>query len=505
VLGGVTALALVAAVAGFALRGGDAAPGERAATPRAADTGLSPLLPMLPTVDCGGKGVRDEPASPVMPDIGLLQRERRQLDALAGELLAGVPVETLDRTEPRLARNPRMKTRVHVVPSLAVSLDGRCDSNSGPGVCLVVERGSSFRCFALADVRAGDAKALTPDGLIVGVVPDGIPRVTLTAPGIVMAQVSVVDNVYEADYGVLAGTPVRVELPSDTGGCTPAVSTRLLERVAALQSAPQADRRLPQAALDHLRGPDRRLGAIAVDGARLWGSEPGVEFWVVPVVGSGRPDCAPAGHVCVVAVPEGAPASAYCTDSANWEGWQVAPLWPGNAVVLGLVPSRSTSARVTIGDQSALVEASRNVLAGVLPFPYDDFAESRVDPTYARDPEKPRVGVVDAAGGQGPYHAEYLLRRLAEAGYPTVDRITPRIKAQRPTYMYWRPGATPDLEIGRIARLLDVDRVIRIDDPPRVPGPVLRTDAPIVIVAGKGVPSPGVVGVWAPRPRGRPH
>jgi DNA-directed RNA polymerase specialized sigma24 family protein len=76
VLGGVTALALVAAVAGFALRGGDAAPGERAATPRAADTGLSPLLPMLPTVDCGGKGVRDEPASPVMPDIGLLQSER---------------------------------------------------------------------------------------------------------------------------------------------------------------------------------------------------------------------------------------------------------------------------------------------------------------------------------------------------------------------------------------------------------------------------------------------
>jgi hypothetical protein len=72
-----------------------------------------------------------------------------------------------------------------------------------------------------------------------------------------------------------------------------------------------------------------------------------------------------------------------------------------------------------------------------------------------------------------------------------VDRITPGINAQRPTYPYWRPAGTPDLEIGRIARLLEVDRVIRIDDPPRVPARVLRTDAPIVIVAGQGVPSPG--------------
>jgi hypothetical protein len=101
------------------------------------------------------------------------------------------------------------------------------------------------------------------------------------------------------------------------------------------------------------------------------------------------------------------------------------------------------------------------------------------------------VGVVDAAGRQGRYHAEYLLRQLGEGGYPTVDAITPGVKAQASTDLYWWPGRTPDLEIGRLARLLRVDRVIRIDDPDRTPVPVLRTDAPIVVVAGQGRPSPG--------------
>jgi hypothetical protein len=152
------------------------------------------------------------------------------------------------------------------------------------------------------------------------------------------------------------------------------------------------------------------------------------------------------------------------------------------------VPDRATGARVSIGDVSARVEARDNVVAGVLPFPYDGFAESRVEPTYARDAAKPLVGVVDAAGRQGPYHAQYLLRRLGERGYPTVAAITPGINRQPDTDLYWRPGEAPDLEIGRLARLLGVDRVIRVDD--RAPGPVLRTDAPIVIVAGQGRPSP---------------
>jgi hypothetical protein len=43
------------------------------------------------------------------------------------------------------------------------------------------------------------------------------------------------------------------------------------------------------------------------------------------------------------------------------------------------------------------------------------------------------VGVVDAAGRQARYHAEYILRGLGELGYPTVDAITPSVKAQPDT------------------------------------------------------------------------
>jgi hypothetical protein len=42
----------------------------------------------------------------------------------------------------------------------------------------------------------------------------------------------------------------------------------------------------------------------------------------------------------------------------------------------------------------------------------------------------------------------------------------------------------------RLAEALRVDRVIRIDARDRVPLPVLRTAAPIVVVAGQGLPSP---------------
>lgn len=66
----------------------------------------------------------------------------------------------------------------------------------------------------------------------------------------------------------------------------------------------------------------------------------------------------------------------------------------------------------------------------------------------------------------------------------------PGVTAQRPTQLYWWPGRAPDLEIGRIARLLEPDAINRIDSPSRAPAPVLQTDAPIVVVAGQGIPSP---------------
>jgi hypothetical protein len=205
-------------------------------------------------------------------------------------------------------------------------------------------------------------------------------------------------------------------------------------------------------------------------------------------VPAGRPACARADRVCVIAVPDGARADAQCLLGREWnrEGWRIAPLHADNAVVLAIVPDGVSGARVAIGDQATLVDARKNVLAGMLPFTYDDMATKVVERTYRLDPAKPRVGVVDAAGRHSRYHPEYMLRRLGELGYPTVDAITPGGDAQPETDLYWRPGRIPGLDVRRLARLLRVDRVVRVDSPRRTPTPVLRTDAPIVVVAGQG-------------------
>jgi len=483
-LAGVAVLALVAGVAALA-RGGGEDPPQR---PAAASGPSAPLVAMVEPARCFAGGAVGRPAIPALPYFSVFGYRQRADDELGPDTGDSLAVATYDPAETRLAANGRRGTRLHLLPSLGVSAGRGCAADDGPGVCLVEDAAGRHRCFTIAAVRAGLAFARTERGSIAGVVPDGIGSVTLSAGGR-RASARVADNVYEAELGVPPGTRVSVELarPGENG-CARDVAPGLLRRVAALRRAP-GDRLLPMAGLNLLRD----LPGIAEPverGARYWGSDRGAAFWAVPVARDGSPGCAPAREACVVAVTVGGRADAHCSDRANRTGWMVARLYPAAAVVMGIVPRRATGARVAIGDQSAKVDARDNVVAGVLPFPYDGFAERRVEPTYGRDPAKPRVGVVDAAGRQGRYHAEYLLRRLGELGYPTVAAITPGINAQPDTDLYWWPGRTPGIEVGRLARLLEVDRVIRVDDPGHATGPVLRTDAPIVVAAGHGRPSP---------------
>jgi DNA-directed RNA polymerase specialized sigma24 family protein len=480
------AAALTVVVAALALGGRADRP-----QPPSAPSGIgAPLAAMLSAERCFGRAADDGAATPAMPDLSVFRYTQGVEDRLAADLGDSLPLATFQTGETRLAANGRRGTRLHVVPSLGVSADGRCAADDGPGVCLVADDGGRFRCFTLAAIRDGLAFVRTDRGSIAGIVPDGIGRVTLSAGGR-RASGRVADNVYEAELGVPAGARVGVllERPGETA-CAREVSPGLLHRVAALRRKP-GERVLPAAALSTLRE-DRRIAEAVERGARFWGEAGGVEFWVVPVVAAARPTCAPADRVCVVALPDGGRAAAHCLLRPEWnrEGWRIAPLYPGLAIVLAIVPDGVTGARAAIGDQAALVPAKRNVLAGMLPFPYDDLAPKRVEPTYARDPAKPRVGVVDAAGRQARYHPSYLLRRLGELGYPTVDAITPGVKPQPGTDLYWWPGRAHALDIGRLAEALGVDRVIRIGARDRAPLPVLRTDAPIVVVAGQGLPSP---------------
>jgi hypothetical protein len=256
-----------------------------------------------------------------------------------------------------------------------VSDDASCAPDDGPGVCLVVEAASSYRCFRLADVRAGRALARTPQGLIVGVVADEVGRVTLAADGRT-ASANVVDNVYEARLGVPSGTPIRVVLAQTWADvCEREVAPELLERVAALRGEPDERAQLPQAARQTLGvGSRYRFDGILTRSARFWGSAGGVEFWVVPVVARGSEWCAPANRVCVVAVPPDAPADAECMlhRRRNPRFWRFAPLLPGNAAIYGVVGDGVTGARVTVGTLTAQVDARENVIGGVLPFPYED-------------------------------------------------------------------------------------------------------------------------------------
>jgi hypothetical protein len=302
-----------------------------------------PLAPMLSAAACRGLDVRGESAAQAAAAVGVN---------------GGV-----------------LRTGVRVVSPLGVSDEADCVPGAGPGACLVVEDRSSYRCFGLADVRAGRALARTAEGLIAGVVPDDVDRVTLTAHGHT-ARAIVVDNVYEARLGVPSGTPVRVALDRLwDDACPRAVAPGLLARVATLRRQPDDRMSVPQAVRRALDGGSQyRFDGELLRGARRWGSDGGVEFWAVPVAARGADWCAPANAVCVVAVPPGSPADAACMPrpNRNPEFWRVAPLPSGNAAIFGVVADDVIGARVTAGTLTAQVNARENLIGGVLRFPYKD-------------------------------------------------------------------------------------------------------------------------------------
>jgi hypothetical protein len=482
------ALAALAIAAVLTLTRGDhdRAADERRVTPPPSGF-VVPLAPMLPGYSCGERDVREQPAAPAMPDFAVLARQQHEDDGLIEEVGASLPVGTFDRTEVRLAGDRRLRTRLHVVPSMAVPDDASCVAE-GPGLCLVIELGTWYRCFRLTDVRGGRALARTPEGRIVGVVPDGIERVGLEAAGRTAAAV-VVDNVYEAELDVPSGTPVRVRI-AGRGDCTRTVAPELLERVATLRREPDVGFGMPQAAVDVLGEWKWQLDAIVEDGARFWGGGEDVEYWAVPVVKQGSPDCAPARHVCVVAVVvDAARADAQCNLGRAVPGWRLAPLLPDHAVIYGTVPDGVTGARVTIGDRTDEVDAGDNVTGGVLPFPYRDGARTHVELIRRAGVRLPTVGVVDAGGP-----ARAVVTSLREQGYETLDAITPGVKDQPRTDVYFRPGRTSGEAALAVAEALAAVEatviptvtVIPTDDAERVPRPVQVTDADVVVVVGGG-------------------
>jgi hypothetical protein len=251
----------------------------------------------------------------------------------------------------------------------------------------------------------------------------------------------------------------------------------LLARVAALRRAP-TERLVPMAALSLLRD-YAGIEEVVERGARFWGSDRGVEFWAIPVARTGMRDCAPATAVCVAAVTVGERADAECRlktprDRATWG---FAPLLAERAVIYGTAPDGVTGVLVRFETLAVEIPARDNVIAGVLPFPYDDSA--RVELLRRPIPPPPRVGVVGAGGD-----ARAMLERLVDAGYEPLRAIGLGVKRQPRTVVYWRPRRATRAEAAAVSRAAGAAELIRIESAERTPRPVLEAAAPVVVVVG---------------------
>jgi DNA-directed RNA polymerase specialized sigma24 family protein len=308
-------------------------------------------------------------------DLALLGRPRQEADRLpfAAHRL---PILAFDPRATRRATQSRPDAPIRLVPSTHVAAYGRCGTDDDSGICLVAgER--SFRCFPIADVRSGRAVARTPDGMLIGIVPDGIERVTLSVAG-PSARAEVTDNVFETQLAATRGTEVELAMQW-ADGCLRGIAPEVLRRTAILRGPDQPTLVLPAAALGALR--EWPIDAVAEDAARFWGTRDHIEFWVVPVVPGGQGRCAPASRVCVIAIPETARPEAECVLRRDEEGedWRLAPLGPRRAVIYGVVPDGVSRARVTIDGVTGDVDARDNIVGGLLPFPYERGADTRVE------------------------------------------------------------------------------------------------------------------------------
>jgi DNA-directed RNA polymerase specialized sigma24 family protein len=212
-LGGAGALILLALLVG------NRAAEQRHAVP-APSASVVTLASMQRDAYCGGAAPGSEPWAREPTGLAVLERPQRKDDRLSAAALAQLPLASVDPALTRRGGSAGALAGVHVVPSRAVSVNDRCGRAALPGICLVETR-LRFRCFSVWEVGSGRAMARSPLGLIVGLVPDGFAAVELTAGGRTVGA-DVVDNVYEAQLDVPAGTHVRFAVtrrspPDDRG------------------------------------------------------------------------------------------------------------------------------------------------------------------------------------------------------------------------------------------------------------------------------------------------
>ena len=337
------ALAVAAVAVVRELEGSPRPADERPGPPPA--SGVALALPGAEAArDCPGYDQRveagDLPRSHSFP-LRVFTRPRARGDALPPS--TGVPTGTIFPDGARRAGAEDFAADVHVVPIAEPREGGGCDGElqAALGVCLVAD--AVVRCFTDAEVAAGRALAVTSPGVVHGIAPDGVGRVTLHAGGEAFAT-DVQDNAYEISAPVEAGEHVRLALER-TEECRP--SPELLEVLPVLRDG--GWQTVP-------------AGTGVREWARRFETGEGLELWAVA-------HCDGIEHACVVAIHSGKQVAEPCATAdqlrrseTSWQ-FEVA----GRQAIAGMAPPGTRGVQVVSGGRVHDLAFAGGAYGGVLP------------------------------------------------------------------------------------------------------------------------------------------
>jgi hypothetical protein len=303
---------------------------------------------------CPGVEQREQAGGAPQPDpLGIFERPQAEGDAvpqLAGAVsYSWIPAGTIHLDGARRAASRQFSSAVHLVPVAEPRQGQRCDGHREAqlGACLVVAGVAA--CFSDEEIQAGRAVVLTAPGVVHGIMPDGVARVTIDARrGDISADVH--DNAFEAPLQAVEGEQVRVAL-EHARQCNP--SDALLEALPALRDG--SARTLPP----------------AVEEALPSGGAP---HWVARVEGRGALElwalvrCEGAERACVVGVLEGDWVAQPCATAQEIRRGVSWTFPTGTGVgVAGMAPPGAKVARASRRGKTHEMEITGGVFGAVLP------------------------------------------------------------------------------------------------------------------------------------------
>jgi hypothetical protein len=326
---------------------------------------------------CPGVEQRTEAGNAPQPfPLSIFTRPQTESDAVpsltGADSYSWIPAGTIRLDGSRRPAPGQFDAELHLVPAAEPRQGGGCDGELDAvlGVCLVVGAGDAVvKCFSDAEVEAGRAVALTSPGVVHGIAPDGVGRVTLRARGETITA-DVHENAYEIRGPVVAGEHVRLELER-LQECSP--SSELLEAVPALRGG--GWQTLPAPVED----------AMPSAGVRQWarrietGDE--LELWAIA-------RCDAAERACVVGIHEDQWVAQPCASARDIRRAGISWMFPvaGRLGVAGMAPAGTRAVEIVFDAELVHeVPLTGGVFGGVLP---PDFGEGdasmRLEVRYRR-------------------------------------------------------------------------------------------------------------------------